>query len=45
LKPTALMRDWIQEGLAGSEDDRTISVADLLRAVARLPEHRSSMAA
>lgn len=38
VKPTALMRDWVMAGLAGTEQDRTISVADLLRVVAALPQ-------
>ena len=38
VKPTALMRDWVLAGLAGADDDRTISVADLLRVVAALPQ-------
>jgi hypothetical protein len=37
VKPTALMRDWVLAGLAAADDDRTISVADLLRVVATLP--------
>jgi predicted DNA-binding protein len=45
LKPTALMRDWIQEGLAGSEEDVMISVTDLLRVVASLPKQTPGMAA
>lgn len=45
MKPTALMRDWVQEGLASTEEDRLVSVADLLRAVARLPEPPPGMAA
>jgi hypothetical protein len=38
VKPTALMRDWVVAGLAAADDDRTISVADLLRVVAALPQ-------
>lgn len=38
LKPTALMRDWVLAGLASADRDRTISVADLLRVVAALPD-------
>ena len=38
LKPTALMRDWVLAGLAAADRDRTISVADLLRVVAALPD-------
>jgi hypothetical protein len=38
VKPTALMRDWVLAGLAATEEDRTISVADLLRVVAALPQ-------
>jgi len=37
MKPTALMRDWVVAGLAAADDDRTISVAELLRVVATLP--------
>jgi hypothetical protein len=44
LKPTVLMRDWIQEGLAGSEDDRAILLSDVLRALSRLPEQPPGMA-
>ncbi|KUL39492.1 hypothetical protein [Actinoplanes awajinensis] len=36
IKPTRLMRDWILAGLAGADDEKTISVADLLRAVAAI---------
>ncbi|MFI7544107.1 hypothetical protein [Actinoplanes sp. NPDC049599] len=38
VKPTGLMRDWIVAGLATTDEDRTISVADLLRVVAALPQ-------
>ena len=38
VKPTGLMRDWIMAGLAATDEDRTISVADLLRVVAALPQ-------
>jgi hypothetical protein len=31
-------RDWIMAGLAATDEDRTISVADLLRVVAALPQ-------
>jgi hypothetical protein len=38
VKPTSLMRDWVIAGLAASDqDERTISVADLLRVVSALP--------
>jgi predicted DNA-binding protein len=38
VKPTALIRDWVMAGLAATDEDRTISVADLLRVVAALPQ-------
>lgn len=38
VKPTALMREWIVAGLATTDQDRTISVADLFRVVAALPQ-------
>ncbi len=41
-KPTALMRDWVLSGLAGADDDRTISIADLLRAVAAVPRRTAA---
>ncbi|GAB0102858.1 hypothetical protein JMUB6875_18290 [Nocardia sp. JMUB6875] len=34
---SALIRGWINEGLAETEDDRKISLADLKRAIAGLP--------
>jgi hypothetical protein len=36
IKPTRLMRDWIVAGLASTDNEKTISVADLLRAVATI---------
>ncbi|WP_433560507.1 hypothetical protein ACQP1O_22720 [Nocardia sp. CA-151230] len=37
LDRSALIRGWINEGLAETDDDRKISLADLKRAIAGLP--------
>jgi len=37
MKPTALMRQWIEQMLAAVEKDHPISLQDALRALAQLP--------
>jgi predicted DNA-binding protein len=37
IKPTALMRQWIEQMLAAVERDHPISLQDALRALAQLP--------
>lgn len=42
---SALIRQWIELGLASAEADKPISLADALRALAALPRRGSSTAA
>ena len=37
VKPTALMRQWIEQMLAEAENDRPISLHDALRVLIQLP--------
>jgi predicted DNA-binding protein len=37
VKPTALMREWIEQMLAAVEQDRPVSLHDALRALSQLP--------
>ena len=41
IKPTALMRQWIEQMLAAAENDHPISLQDALRVLAQLPASAS----
>jgi predicted DNA-binding protein len=42
MKPTAVMRGWIEQMLTAAEVDRPISLQEALRVLAQLPESRAA---
>ncbi|MBN1171807.1 MAG: hypothetical protein JXA67_06495 [Micromonosporaceae bacterium] len=42
MKPTTVMRGWIEQMLAAAEVDRPISLQDALRVLTQLPENRAA---